>query len=347
MDHWSFLGLVIPLHRSLRFQQYGAGQSFGPETFHANTSPVQGRTTAVAGGDRWLYTTVYNESTGNTYLMVGRGRQSGDPGDPALNPVSWFTLAKFTSLQSLFLSWLGTVNGARTNPTVMGGYGSNAFYVTEPRTVRSADDANSTYAASGTTYLTEMRRQAGVLKDVEAVEIECAGTMDASKTVTVSISEAGGTYHTVGAAQTSTGSKRILAVTGGVPDTNLQGFYRPKPKIAYATNSSSATPEVVGFRMFYRIRPLTIRVWTMTLEADDTGRLGKGNGRGTAEDIEDELYALTANAPVEFQDLDRDVVYTRAHVVSSQLGPDRGGGTDSSRGKTRQVTVQLEEWATA
>lgn len=347
MSHWSFLGLVIPLHHALRFLQYGAGQSFGPETFHANTSPVQGRPTAWAGSTRWGYATIYNESTGDTYLIAGRQRQNGDPGDPNLNPISWFTLAKFSSLYSLFLYWLGTVNGLRTNPTLMGGYGSNAFYVTEPRTVRCVDDSNFRYASSGTTYLTELRRQPGVLKDVEAVEIECSGTMNANKTVTVAISEAGGTYHTVGSAQTSTGHKRVLAVSAGAPDSNLQGFYRPKPRIAYATDSSSVTPEVVGtLRVYYRIRPLTVRVWTITIAAEDVGRPGRG-GRTTAEGIEDELYTLTSNAPVKFTSLDRDALYVRVNVLSSQLATDRGGGADSSRGKTRLITLQLTEWQTA
>ena len=63
-------------------------------TSTGNTSPVQGRLTGVAGSDRWLFAAFYDDIATNTYLCAGRPRR---PGEPHSNPVSWFTLAKFSA----------------------------------------------------------------------------------------------------------------------------------------------------------------------------------------------------------------------------------------------------------
>lgn len=335
MKTWFPLGTIIPLHLALRYQKNGRGESFGTEVFKLNTSPVQGHPHGFGAGERWAYATYHNTLTENSYLLACRPRQTGDPHG---NPVSWFTLAKFTSLDSQFVRYLDTLNGERTNPTVACGYGSNLAWFTEPLTVRVTDDTGYRYAAAGTTLLTELRRQPGVLKDVEAVEFEVGGTADANKTVTVGVSLDGAAAVSF-TAQTSTGFARLLGVSSGVPLSTLQGGRRLKPQIAYATNASTASPTVVGtLRLYYRIRPLTVRVFDMTLYVGDSNS-------ATAEESVDALYALErSTAPVALQDLDRDTIYVRVEDVQSTTVADLGGGQTSSRGTVRAVKVRLTEW---
>ena len=177
-----------------------------------------------------------------------------------------------------------------------------------------------------------------MLKDVEAVEFEVGGTADANKTVTVGVSLDGAAAVSF-TAQTSTGFARLLGVSSGVPLSTLQGGRRLKPQIAYATNASTASPTVVGtLRLYYRIRPLTVRVFDMTLYVGDSNS-------ATAEESVDALYALErSTAPVALQDLDRDTIYVRVEDVQSTTVADLGGGQTSSRGTVRAVKVRLTEW---
>ena len=336
MTTWFPLGVMIPLQHALRVLRRGSGESIGPEIFRTNTSPVQGHPHSFAGSERWGYTVYHNEVTGNSYLLAGRPRQSGDPHG---NPVSWFTLAKFTGTDSTFLRYVGTLNGTRTNPTLTGSYGSNMFWITEPLSIRVTDDTGYRYAASGTTHLTELRRQQGVLKDIEAVELEVGGTADVGKTVTVSIVPDGKTAVALSPI-TSTGFHRILATQNGVPMESLHGARRIKPQIAYATDASTVSPTVVGtLRLFYRTRPLTVRVFDMTLIVGDSNS-------ATAEELVDALHDLVHSpGPVRLQDLDRDTVYVRIEAVEPTPIADLGGGV-SSRGTVRAVKVRAVEWQT-
>lgn len=340
-DTWFPVGAIMPLHYSLRYQRFGAGSSFGPETFAANTSPVQGQPTGVAGSPRELFTTQYNPQTGNSYLIAWYTRDAVDDRFTIQHSslLSPFVIAEFSSKQSRFLRWLGTVNSLRTLPTLAGGYGSDMFHIDCGRTSRWIDDSSYTYASSGTTYLTEMRRQPGLLKDIEFIEFECGGTMDASKTVTVGIAINGGSYVDF-TAVTSTGSKRQYAVDGsGVPLTTLQGANRLKPRIAYATNSTTAAPQVLGtLRVHYRTRPTMIRVLTYTFELYGT------NSR-TPEEMEEALRSMVYSGPVEFQDIERDTYYVRVRDVGAAAYQPTAADSVSASDVVRTVQVTLETWS--
>lgn len=338
MTTWFILGVVIPLKDGLRFQKGGGGASFGPELFTGNTSPVQGQPTGFTETTKWGYVMLYDAENDDSYLMAARPNSGRD--NHAF-PISYYTLAKLSGIESRFLQSIGTVNGQRTNPTIVGGHDGNLFWFTVGRNAREIDDANYAYAASGTTFLTELRRQPGILKDIEAVEWEGDGTMDANKTVTVGVSLDGGSAQTF-AAVTTTGFNRQLAVSGSAPDTAFHGGRRLKPQIAYATDASASAPQVVGtLRLFYRLRSLTVKVTHLTLWLRD-------GGSHNAEELEEALLTAERDSgPVQVEDLDQDSPYVRVQVSQIREIEDRGGDDTSPRGSVRAADVVLTAWQVA
>lgn len=337
MTKWFPMGVVLPLRDGVRYQVGGQGSSWGMERFRYNTSPVQGYPTGHAGSTKWLYQAVRNEQTGNAWLIAWRPREVGDPHPYEFSP---HVIATFSGVQSRTLAYVGTINGLRTNHTLIGGHSSNMFWMTIGRTVREIDDTNYRYAAAGTTFLTELRRKGEVIKDIEAVEFE-SDSCTANRTIIVGISidsAAAVNLSTV----TSDGFQRLLAVSAGAPLSTLQGGHRIKPQIAYATNSSSAAPQVAGpLRVWWRERPETLRVFTFGLEVAD-------GDVHTAEELQDNLEALMENVPVLVnEDIDNDSYYVRIDKVTIREVADQGGGVDSDRGRKRFVEVQATEWAVA
>lgn len=332
---WFAVGVIIPLAYSLRYQKYGSGASFGPETFPINTSPVQGTPTAVAGSPRELFTVEQNPDTGDAYLIAWYPREAGDRHSGILSP---YTIAKFDSTDSDYLAWVGTVNGLRVNPTLMGGYGSDSFYITTGRTSRWIDDSNYRYTPTGTTYLTEMRRLRNVIADIEFVEFEAGGTLSPTQTITVALSMDGGAYTAIGASQTTTGFKRLLAASGGIPTDTFHGIHKIKPSITYVTDDSSEAPQVVGpLRVYYRTRPTEIVVQQITFVLGDQGST-------TAKGQEDSLRGLIYDGPVEYQDTYSDTYYVRVTSVGEVKIVSKGQGRDSERGFQAEVVVELETW---
>ena len=333
------VGVVIPLELSLRWQRYGSGESFGPETYPANTSPLQGTATGLAGSPREMFTTIRNPSTLDTYLVVWKPQETGHDRGTGLTP---FIIARFTGIDSRFLSWIGTVDGLRTNPTLMGGYDSNAFWITCGRTSRWIDDSNYRYASSGSTYLTEMRRMRNVIIDIEFAELEVAGTMGASQTVAVYLSMDGGSYTQIGATQTSTGFKRLIASSAGVPQSAFQSKHRVKPRIDYATNSSSASPQAISpLRLYYRTRPTEINVFTYVVDLPNDPAVDTPYG------YEEFLYGLSVDVPQACETHDRQSIYVRVKEVTFSNIDAAGNSNIDARGLRRQARLTLEEWTTS
>jgi hypothetical protein len=331
------VGVVIPLELSLRWQRYGAGASFGVETFQTNTSPVQGTATGLAGSPREFYTSITNPTTDDTYLVVWKPQEESHDRGGVYSP---FVISRFTDTESRFLRWIGSVNGLRTNPTLMGGYGSDIFWITTGRTARWIDDANYLYGPTGSTFLTEMRRFRNILVDVEYVEGELSGTMDADKTVALYLSMDSGAYTQIGTTQTSTGFKRFLASSSGIPLSAFHGIHRVKPRIDYATNSSSAAPQWNGpLRLAVRTRPTEVTVWQYTVDIVNDPSVDDPYG------YEAFLNGLATSAPQAFESHDRVETYVRVKDVQFQNIDARGNSDIDSRGLARQAVLVLEEWS--
>ena len=336
MGNWLPLGLVFNNVRSCRFVRSGAGASIGPEVYTANTSPVRGRVTGIAGTDRWLYFAIYDDISDDTYLVACRPRL---PGDPHSNLLSYFTLHKFTDTNVDFLKYFGTFNAARTLPTLVGGHDTDIFYMGCGRTPRWSDDSSYTYNLTGTTYLTEARRYPGLIKDVEAVEFEAGGTMDAGKTITIGVSFDGAAAVTLSAV-TSTGYKRLLPVSAGVPlgATTWSGR-RLKPQIAYATDAAASSPAVIGkLRVLYRGRPIQTQVVNFSIILPSEFR-GQSSEEATAS-----LMTAWGSGPVAVEDWRGDTLYYRIDSVSVSILTDTGDDRNRGAGAIMIANVHATRW---
>ena len=340
------MGVIIPLRGGTRRQRGGSGDSWGVETFHRNTGEVQGRGLGHAGNERWLYQTIYDDENDNSYLVAWRPRMAGDPHPNVMQP---FPIAKFSGIKSEFLEWLGTVNGVRTNGTLAGGSDDDMFWIIEGRTSRFIDDANYAYATSGSADLTELRRDRGLVKDFEYVELETASCTQnrtvalsfsvdgaSAKTVDGSLSYGGSFDSTSGSADTrngtikSNGSQRIMLIDDGERPLDWASGYRIKPTVTLASNVSTAAPQILGeMRMYYRIRPKTIREWSnVTFDLTD-------QPDATAREQMEQLTDLVGAGPMRWETPDRDIIYVRVESVQA------GEVTQ----KTRAAELRLVEWS--
>lgn len=278
--HWSQIGTVIALRSGATFLKAGSFEGFGVEQFTRNETEIQGYPTAHAAALRWLYQIVYNPNNGHSYLIAWRFRRPGDPTSHLLQP---FPIARFPSLQSRYLRYLGTLNGVRSSLTLMGGYGSNAFHMLIGQTAREIDDSSYAYASTGNALLTELRNSPGTVKDLESCEFDLAGGTG-DETVTVNVSVDGGTFNALsgtlkypaipqraganamktnalnGVANT-TGVQRLLFVDDSREPLRWASGYRIQPRLDLARGSTNTnSPKVLGeFRLYYRERPELVR----------------------------------------------------------------------------------------
>lgn len=245
MREYSYLGLIIGLSTGTRYQKNIInGASIGPEVYDMNTTPIQGKLTGFAATERWGYMNIYNPVTDDTYLCAVRPRQDGDWHG---RQMSYYPLAHFTDTSSNFLDFTDKAGG-RTNPTLVGGYDDDIFYVTLGRIAREIDDTAYRYATSGSWYGTKMRHPSRYDKLINYVAIETENC-SANRTITVSLSMDGGAYEQIGAPITSDGLHRIVI------DGDLRGR-QVQPRIAFATNDSEQSPRITcPLRMSYELVP--------------------------------------------------------------------------------------------
>ena len=353
MTTWFPIGVIVPLRNGVRQQKFGSGESWGAENFLANTSPVQGRPTAHAGSTKWLYQALYNPNDDRVYLVAWRPRRVGDP-QP--NPLTPHVIGKLAAgIECGFMEYLGTVNGVRSRDTLAGGNDGDLWWLTVGDTPREIDDPSYRYTLAGTTHLTEARRHAGLIWDLEAVEFESWG-VTANLTITFGWQFEGGppvqldgaTDYAAGGSlngvvDSGDGFQRLLFVDDGADPLSTASGRRPKPRLTYASNVNAAAPQVVGaLRLFYRLRALSVNVYSFTLELDD------GHETHTAEEQQEQVLTEWGAGPVQIAgDLDQDTYYVRVESVRVREVADRGGGEDSSRGSRRIAEVVATEWATA
>lgn len=246
---WSFLGTIYPTTTGLRYQKnIFDGGSIGPEVFKRNMSPVRGQPDGLSADARWLYASIYNPTTGDTYMACARPNMEGDGHSEML---SWFTLYKVAGQERVkFVKDIDTAGNVLTNPEVWHGYGSDVMYFKKGRTDRWIDDSNYRYASSGSLYLTEMRRFPYHTKRPRGFVIDTADC-SSTQTVTVALKVDGRDAVTVGKI-TKNGRQWV-----NIPDiAGLQGE-RIQPVLTLATGSDSATPKVRGeFLLAYDLVPM-------------------------------------------------------------------------------------------
>ena len=336
MTVWPGKGTLIPLQTGLVIQHNADVLSIGVERFEANTSVVQGIPVALAvTGTNAFAMVVYNPVTTRYWLIEGRPRKGGEW---HAEPFSYHVIGNLGTANAVeHMTWVGTGDGARTQPALVIGQGSNMLYINYGRTTRHPDDTGYTYATSGTLYLTEMRRDPSLLKDIIGWEFFSAGC-SGSNTLAASFSLDGAAASVFGtSATTSNGFQRVLAVSGGAP-TGTGSGHRIKPQIAFVSGSAASSPRIEGkFKLVYKERPLMIDVLEFTLMLDEAGNY-------TSEEMEEALLTLWGSAPVLVQeDGSLDSYYVRIESVSISEVQEQGGPA-GGRGPIRIAQVRAEKW---
>lgn len=332
MTVWTFIGVVVPLKSGVRYQHWSQGVSWGTKRFYQNTSPVSGIASAHSGSTDWLYQAVKNESTGDTYLLAWRPRLQTDPHP---NPLTPYVIGKLGAHDCKFLNYIGTVSGQRTSRTLMGGYGTDAFYITIGDTDREVDDSSYLFnSAGGTIYLTEMRRAPEMIKDLVAVQFTTAN-LNTGDSVQMQFSIDGGTanvlngslldasLNSVNGKVTTNGFQRQLFVDdGGQPLTWANGR-RIKPEIVLTNAATTSAPQVIGLvTLEYQLRPVMTTVYQFTVVLDDSYATRDEN------EAEAALLAEWGRGPVRVdEDPDGNSFYVNIESVSVQRIAETGGPT--------------------
>lgn len=248
---WSYLGTVYPTTKGLRYQQnVYEGASIGPETRRSNQCPVRGQPDALAADDRWLYASIYNAATGDTYVCAARPRMEDDRHSEML---SWFTLYKVAdSARVKAMRYVNTARGALTNPEVWHGNGSDLSYFVTGRTDRWPDDENYRYTTSGNLYLTRTRRLPWNAKRPRGFVIHTANC-SATQTVTVKLSVDGRTSVEVAVIRRDGHHWVAIPETAGLEGMEFQ------PVITLATADATVSPQVIGeFVLVYDVLPMAM-----------------------------------------------------------------------------------------
>jgi hypothetical protein len=252
MGVWAEAGpaLVVPLARALRYIRGRTTRSFGPEKFRLNTSPFQGRCSAWCASDRWGYFAFRNPITSQTWIGACEPRQAGAWFSDQVNEFSWYPLFTLGNIECETAFNLGT-EGGRTFATQIFGYADDILYIQEGRVARFPDDTSYEYAASGTCYLTEMRRKPEAMKRVTGAWIRCAN-ITSTETVTVKISVDGQTAVQLGGTINSATHTKWQRLDVRAP---IEGVYlKPQFDLARGVTTTLA-PRVHDFHLEWEERP--------------------------------------------------------------------------------------------
>lgn len=237
MATWYGLGVVIPLADGTRFQKYLTGRSIGPETYPENSSPIQGRCTAVAGTNKWLFLAIYNEPNDDTYICACR------PSTREGKELDFYPLIYESNTSVDAMKFIGTALEERTNPTMVYGHEDDVAWFTIGRLTREIDDTNYRFTTSGTWYGTEMRRSPDTVKIVRRVRFESSGCNASGENLTVNLrvtDERGQSYtEQIGAVVTGPGMQILRT-----PDV-IKGW-RIRPEVTFASNTNTASPAIEG-----------------------------------------------------------------------------------------------------
>lgn len=335
MIEWPGKGVLIPLQTGLVIAHNGDVASIGVERFKQNTSPVQGIPVALAiTAVNTVAMVIYNPVTANYWLLEGHPREAGEWHNC---PFSWHVIGNLSTTAVEHMTWVGTGDAARTQPALVIGQTSNMTYTNYGRTNRHPDDTGYTYSLSGQLYLTELRREPNLVKDVIAAEFFTAGCA-ASRTIDVAVSGNGGAYSAYGTTTVTTnGQQRLLFQSGGVPQGHSAG-YRIKPRLTFTSNAATASPRIEGkFTLQYNVRPTMIDVVEVALVLDEANNF-------TVEEQADTLLAMWGGLPlIVTEDANMDTAYYRVASVSVEEVQEQGG-PDGGRGPVQIATIQLEKW---
>ena len=346
---WFPLGVLFNHRYGARWYRAGNGTSWGPEAYSGNRSPVHGQVMSFAGTERWLYMAVLSPKDTKPYLVAFR--PEGDPRSPiGYAPYVLGRISETDNIRVDAMRYVGTVDGLRTNPTLIGGLSGNAWHMTLGRDVQETEDSNYRFATSGTSFLTVLRRYPHMIKDLESWEIT-GSNCTANRTITLSIGSGAVNSGTTTAGtvaglndtiKSNGGARRLFVDDSGVPLSVATGTTQPRPILQLSSNVNTDSPVAEGLlRIYYRVRPVQTREIVAYLELDDS------NPAATTEDQSTALQNLVdQSGPVTCTDAWGDAIYVKVTQVETQEVLDQGVGPERQPRPVQLAKVTMVTWAT-
>ena len=319
MTTWFPLGVVISMQAGLRWHRQTSGESFGPEVFETNTS-VHGYITALCATDEWLYACM-NNPAGGSWILAGRPARRSDG---TTHRIAWFVINQSErNITRDFMINVGNAVQVRVTPLIVMGHNSDVAYFQEGALPgNQVNDPRYRFEENGLAYLTEMRRQPGMLKDLEAVEFI---TADCGPGITIQVEASldSQEWQPLTKLITENGFHRV-----DIP-ARLSGS-RVKLRVRLKTNNPQASPRIEGgyLRLYYRMRPKIAKALQVNL-------LVQKSSRETSLSLRDHLLEAQAKDWVSFVGVDGETFQVRVNQVEIR----DVGGDD-----VQEARVELLQW---
>lgn len=251
-------GVLYP-HRSGLYRISGeVTQSLGLEEIVTFDGTIRGRITAMTGYGKWLYLAVYD--TASTWILCARERQNGEAG---FGPLVFYSLEQLVNpIVESMCFWGGSDSLQPRLYFERSGVGIS-YYLLGRTGGPDRTDSALTYAPSGSHWCSANDNgNPNTLKTVTVAEYVAGGTLSASAYFQLQLSwDGSGSYTQMGANITATGwGQRFL--TAGTNDTGR----RPKLRIDYSSNSSTAPGRLEGGSVVLRGRERPLRAEVFTYE---------------------------------------------------------------------------------
>lgn len=252
---------------------------------------LKGITTAIQGTARWLYHTIINSTTGNSYLLAV------DVNTGVVHPVG--------SLGPVQADAMGVTSLFGTNPLLFVGSGADLLKIILPLDGENpVDDSAILYQLSGTLTMPDIDlgfpdedkiglffRVVGTAEGSDGFE----GLQAGDHAIDVEISFDGGPYQMVGTASTSP------MVEFEIP--TFPTFKRAKPRFTLRTNDPTTTPQLLGFSMRVSLNSKLYRIWEfdalVPFDVYPTGAQSLDNPQTVIDAF---WHARRAGTPVLFED---------------------------------------------
>lgn len=219
-----------------------AKQGFRPQD-------IRGITTAIQGTARWLYHTIHNDESGNSYLLAM------DANTGAVHPIG--------SLGAVLADAMGVTSLFGTRPNLFVGSGADVLKILLPLDGENPiDDTQTVYQLSGTFTMPDIdlgfpdEDKIGLFfRVVGTAEQEglADGLQPGDHSIDVELSFDGGPYQFIGTASTSPSVEMFI--------TGTPAFKRVKPRFTLRTNQPLVTPQLLGFSMRVSLNAKLYRIW--------------------------------------------------------------------------------------
>ena len=289
----------------------------------------QGLPTAIWAYKDALFMAVHDVD-GDAYVLRGEfGPITGGSGQP-----DWYPFCVLTEgvVDAIYSTASRPTTGLQPSSTLLMGIGADAGYVILGRTERDIDDPDYRHTTGVLTWTgTTMLRSSNLHKNIKYFVL-LGEDFTSPDQVQVQVAVDNGGYVDVGAPVTTAGHKFVRPVSGGVPQSNVNG-HTYKPRLLFTSSQEVSPAKLRGtLDMIYDERP--DEIWEHRLYA----QIGQTrNLKSDIAELSEYLMPHGASSPLEWQYPGESTV-RYGFVVAVQAVEDMKG--DQVQG----VLIVIQDW---